>query len=970
MKSLINMLSQNKRIFSIFGIVWFFLFPQLCFGATASTFNVPANDLSVILLGKIFGTVGGGLETGGTSILGKMFYVFNSGILIVIGVILIYIVGRSIFEISHGDVSQSQMGRKFTGWQVARVVLGTGAIVPHATGYSAINVMIIWVVIQGVGMANAVWNQAVTYIAEGNKFYIVDKSADGGKAGPSALIDEKFIYSADADNKARIADKCENSGDAGCLTATEIMRAQICMNALYRSAEDYRTSILNNETLKKTYSADAIKKLQQPIPRFREAYYGNTTTTTKISADYRTKYRTIANGTPYRVEFPGNAEKVPVVRKDQQGIEVVTEENYNGKCGVYSWGIVPTTGAGDADKANYLNVKEVALRSLVSGLSNNSLASIETYKGFNPAVATASNSTEKLYPSTKDFPDYFQQSVYTSLVYNVANYQSTVFSMRAFAGSGYQGGSADTGETDMGKTLIENLTENGWLGAGAFYLRLTDTAKEGSYVASKDTNYYPKIASARDTKLSEVFNKYGAIGKKYYDLMIDRQNWKTQEGTISEDPVFTKATALAKQMNESALNSKATLNLPAELSNFSKAAYRSSVAITNPLSNTIPLINVSTTGFADGIVLTPLNTELVKVFRKWSSMFAPDSNEIKNQLPLIRLHDLGVTMIQSFFDYWSAVFSSLSNWMLGFYIASSVLTAASGIAAPLSLLGAGVGWQLAIQQAQSFLEMTIKIILEIPLSVLLPMIAPITLLLLFNGVLLAYYIPLLPFMLFLFGTITWFSFVIEGMVAGPLIALGVTHPEGHDLMGKAEQTLMLLVSLFVRPTVMIFGLVAGLLLSYVGLEVLNATFGKLLFSSGVFYTTNTIVTQVTSSMSAVNQVKNIAFILIYTFIVMSLMQQCFSLIHSLPSSIMQWIGLSQREGQEAQLAGEVKSNVMQTTDKAGSGVSSGASAASQGLSSMNPSRSWKSGDQEAYDRKKEKEKRDGDEFRPNNSPGT
>ena len=55
------------------------------------------------------------------------------------------------------------------------------------------------------------------------------------------------------------------------------------------------------------------------------------------------------------------------------------------------------------------------------------------------------------------------------------------------------------------------------------------------------------------------------------------------------------------------------------------------------------------------------------------------------------------------------------------------------------------------------------------------------------GILLGVYLPFLPYLLFLFGVMGWLIAVIEAMVAAPLVAMGVTHPEGHDLLGRVSK---------------------------------------------------------------------------------------------------------------------------------------------------------------------------------------
>ena len=87
------------------------------------------------------------------------------------------------------------------------------------------------------------------------------------------------------------------------------------------------------------------------------------------------------------------------------------------------------------------------------------------------------------------------------------------------------------------------------------------------------------------------------------------------------------------------------------------------------------------------------------------------------------------------------------------------------------------------------------------------------------GVMLGVYIPLIPFVLFISGSINWLISTIESMVAAPLIAFGLANPEGHQLLGKAEQSLMLLLGIFIRPPAMVIGFLLGIILSDIAMEM-------------------------------------------------------------------------------------------------------------------------------------------------------
>ncbi|OGT25079.1 MAG: hypothetical protein A3B71_00500 [Gammaproteobacteria bacterium RIFCSPHIGHO2_02_FULL_42_43] len=150
------------------------------------------------------------------------------------------------------------------------------------------------------------------------------------------------------------------------------------------------------------------------------------------------------------------------------------------------------------------------------------------------------------------------------------------------------------------------------------------------------------------------------------------------------------------------------------------------------------------------------------------------------------------------------------------------------------------------------------------------------------GAILAYYVPLYPFFVFTFAAVGWFLLVVEGMAAAPLVCVGITHPEGHDFLGKGEQALMLFLSIFLRPTLMIIGLIASMVVSFVAFHMLLSGFATVMHSlsgSTTFKDSGLLV--------LVNQV---VVLVIFGFITMTLIEQCYGLIFKLPNYIMAWIG--------------------------------------------------------------------------------
>lgn len=873
--------------------------PQLAFADDSliklTSIAPPVGDLSVALLGKIFGTVGGGLETAGPTIFGQMFYIFNSGILITIGVILIYTTVKSVMEVAHGDVGQ--MSRKFNWWQMARVVLGAGAVVPQATGYSFLNTLVIWVVIQGVGLADAVWKQAVTYVSQGGAVYFTP----GAGSAKQLQIDKDLIF---IDSQPK-GGRCEASG-SDCMTAANVLNSLVCMDYLYNVVEASRADRLMDIKNNPQNYTDAEKKvLQTQTSRFHEAYTVNE-----------------KNG-DWFVEFPGNADKsLPFPGKTEM-------VNLNGLCGRYAWGNVPVVSGKDSDMNNYRSAKEMGVRQMVLGLSQIADNSVNLYKDKD---------------STTDFPKSFHETAFVTLASAAASYQSIIQPMRLFASNGYDSSKKDRIDADA-------LTKDGWIGAGSFYFTLSGIAQT---FGSNDNYYYvaiPFIPTGVDNtppwcdamgcngKFNDIKDNYFSrylpssgpdSGEKYAQKLRDRLIWMTGKNLPN---VFAQAQDYAGDINAAARQTS-EVNLPASLKDF---VDKNSANYTKGVNISVPSLGI--TSLMELVVTKPLNAALNNIFEQWYKNFI--AADARGKFPILQLQILGQTMIDEFFAYWSKFFTNLGGIMWGYLGVGLAGQIASIAAAPYSALGLSVGASLAIQYAQGMVQMLMKMFVEIPLTVLLPLAGSVTLLFLVNGVILAYYIPLLPFMLFLFGVISWFSFVIEGMVAAPLVALGITHPEGHDLMGKAEQALMLLVSIFIRPTVMIFGLFAGMVLSYVAMDVLNAGFGRLItsiyygFGKGALAGTGDLVNYASTltgkssdeivnialhNSSAVVQVQNVAMILIYTLISMALVQQCFSLIHILPNAIMNWIGGPKHEDMAGQLAEGVKGGLTQAAERSGASV--------------------------------------------------
>lgn len=186
---------------------------------------------------------------------------------------------------------------------------------------------------------------------------------------------------------------------------------------------------------------------------------------------------------------------------------------------------------------------------------------------------------------------------------------------------------------------------------------------------------------------------------------------------------------------------------------------------------------------------------------------------------------------------------------------------------------------------------------------------------------LAVYMPLLPYMLFAVGVLGWLLTVFEAMVAAPILALGVIHPEGrHDFFGKSEPAVGLIVNVFIKPMLMVIGLIAALLIA--DAIILFVTMGFRVAVISTFFS---------GGSTAIDPQKHITqaalfavlFLFIYMSLVVALLTKSFQLIYVIPDKVLRWIegfqaGTDQGEGQVMQETKQQYSQDVGAAQQAGS----------------------------------------------------
>jgi conjugal transfer/type IV secretion protein DotA/TraY len=162
------------------------------------------------------------------------------------------------------------------------------------------------------------------------------------------------------------------------------------------------------------------------------------------------------------------------------------------------------------------------------------------------------------------------------------------------------------------------------------------------------------------------------------------------------------------------------------------------------------------------------------------------------------------------------------------------------------------------------------------------------------GGFLAYYLPAIPFIFWMFGVIGWMIMICESLVAAPIWAGAHALPEGEGMSGRyAVQGYQMLTNVLFRPILLLLGLVMSMqvlqficFLAIEGFKVVNHSItgtGAQAFSFGV------------------SQYFAIVFMnMVLVGLILSLSHKSYEMIFETADNVMRWVGFGSRPLGEAQ----------------------------------------------------------------------
>ncbi len=171
------------------------------------------------------------------------------------------------------------------------------------------------------------------------------------------------------------------------------------------------------------------------------------------------------------------------------------------------------------------------------------------------------------------------------------------------------------------------------------------------------------------------------------------------------------------------------------------------------------------------------------------------------------------------------------------------------------------------------------------------------------GFILYYVLPFMPFLYFFFAVGGWIKGLFEAMVGVPLWALAHIRIDGEGLPGDAAMSGYYLVfEIFLRPILIIFGLLASVIIFGAMVKVLNEIFSLVVSNlSGHDPVNGTVCGQALAGGGAAANSADIYFrgpidelfyTVIYAIIVYMIGMSCFKLIDLIPNNILRYMNAS------------------------------------------------------------------------------
>lgn len=743
------------------------------------------SDKSRQYLGMIFGGSVGPiiLSDEHNVVIGKLFAQLNT-VVFVLGTLMVgYITVVSTLNTAKEGHA---MGQKWSSmWVPLRAVLGLLIMVPTpVSGYSTIQVTVMWFVLQGIGAANSVWQVALDAIGSGLSVTSVKGFSMTGSNGAS----EEY-FGANPTQAQQIGQVL--SGDTASLTATatQLQQLQQIMQGSFQAAV---CSKFVNRFVEINQS-DPLQLTQynsQNTGGGQVSFYMDPNSTNKIKIGFE----------------GGNISGGGVDFTQLCGSTTIQCHNADGSDG----------NCTDSTKIGIIFQGLNAVYQNMLALADSFFSEIDAISKPLNAQNAANDIVQKLGSNS---------GLYEALL---GQFQTTIVQM-----------APPVNDASIINT-INGAKNLGWIHAGSYYMTLGTLASaivnNGDYILVSDPSY----------------------GKVPTGVGSDTVNYLAYKG-ISSDDVVSILTNVNGDMS---------------LTPNSSLSYDTPIYDMMTLSSSAPKVAGSpiTTFFNSLLIASPSSSSSKTAVVPHAATQSSGGASIDSSLA--KSNKVGISAVSAIQSFQWAI-SQSTDPLLGIAIfGTSLMYSAESMIMVAFAASVVLSFSSIMSCPVSFKGVSDLLIV----GLLFPAIA-IAVLLWSTGAIFAVYMPMIPYLMFTATALGWMFSVVEAMVAAPLLALGFVMPSGDEL-GKAGQGLLILVGLFMKPTLMILSFILASRLLKAILTMIN----------------NMFAATVDASIAGVSPLLGwVVPTLVYAAFVVAITNKCFALIHILPEKVMRWIG-AQGEG--------------------------------------------------------------------------
>lgn len=779
-------------------------------------FAPSTNDQSMVYLYTVFGSMSGVIPVpGGTAggsttmltLLGTMFKTFNSVALAVGALIVVYVTVVGVMNTAHEG---KFMGKDWNNlWIPIRTVLGIAALVPTGSGYSGLQIIMMWVILQGIGAADTLWSTVLTYVnTVGSPFAQVTLPSTAVKATMGGLF--KGIVcakSAAATYTSPYGNQREGSYFCG-----------------FNPNDDYCRST-NTETFAPSFADPMTNTYAMGPGSGANAACG---ILTYCSVDASCKQDpNIKDSGPNSLKCITCKAQVTVLKQIIPTLAAVADKyvlmDYQ-----YSQYWVDSKRAEKMppNQQPKLNTPSF-VSSYCSDKSKSPCSAINLPSPSGNFMSAPTNVISDIYWKYGLKPDLGSGNfVDTAINYYLSGVTDSL--------NAYMANMINAASDTTLKGPLQEAKDNGWILAGSYYHIIARQNNKNLHDAAPEISYdLPQANDGSDTSPQAATNRlYGY-----------RNNYSAADQLIC---VITGGSCGGSSQQTRAMNNGVQDANSAFVTNISNKGA------------TDPLAQLTATGYALMFVAGIL------------------------------------------------------------FMVFMVLVIVLAVVSAINFMALGTGMPIS-----PAFPLSVEI-----LMLLIPLFFMLEGMLISIGALLGIYVPLIPYIIFTVGAIGWLISTVEAMVAGPLVALGIISPSGHhELLGKAEPALGLLFGIFLRPSLMIFGMMAAMLLSSVVVQMVNAGFYTVYTNLYDFSGTGSGGGQ---AALAFNPVAAIMILIAYVNLIVVALNKTFSAIYIIPERTLSWIGIQIPQEGAGEALGEMKGGISGGAGQMGGAMKTGGETAKGG----------------------------------------